>query len=509
MPSKLSETRVPPVYAPACPRRTAVRFGLAIQCDMHQLSPRMVHNSHLLHATRGKKLAFLAPSPSRLFRQRQKTQQHCSSPLRRPRFAQVPASQLVSERHSSTIVERLSPLYGGPSRRDDMRTQFAAAVAGVLLCFNGMPVTAVNALSEPQKLVAEAWRIVDQSYVDRSFNNHDWFKVRMKAVKRAYADVDEGYSAIRNMLSLLEDPYTRFLTPNQYASLTSSASGDLAGVGVEMFPTRVDDKLMITSTVDNSPAERSGIRSNDIITLIDGEDVSELSPDEAAARIRGNPGTSVQLELRRDKGTGEEYVVDMKRESLKLKSVKHEMLKPAVGYVRIKAFNSSTADDVKVALEDLRAQKASKYVLDLRNNPGGYFPAGVDVARLFFKGEKPIVFVVDKNGIQDEIDSASDGMIRDEPLVVLVNKATASASEILAGALQDSGRAKLVGQQTFGKGVVQTLTQLSDGSGIAVTIARYETPAHRNINKVGITPDVKTECAPDTEVLMCVPDGSI
>jgi carboxyl-terminal processing protease len=381
-----------------------------------------------------------------------------------------------------------------------------AAVFGAALCIVA-PLPDATALTEPQKLVAEAWRIVDQSYVDRTFNNHDWFKIRMKAVKRAYASVDEGYGAIRDMLALLDDPYTRFLTPDQYVSLTSSASGDLAGVGVEMFPSRIGGKLMITSAVDNSPAERGGVRPSDVITLIDGEDISDLTPDEAAARIRGKPGTSVQLTLVRDRGTGAEVTMNLKREALKLKSVKHEMLRPSVGYVKIKQFNSSTADDMSSALQDLRAQHATKYVIDLRNNPGGYFPAGVDVARLFLKGNRPIVYVVDKNGIQDEIDTAVDGIISQEPVVVLVNKATASASEILAGALQDSGRAKLVGQQTFGKGVVQTVTQLSNGSGVAVTIARYETPKHRNIYKVGITPDVKSECEPDSPPTMCLPDN--
>lgn len=383
------------------------------------------------------------------------------------------------------------------------------AAASLAICLVTLPDDGAFALTEPQKLVAEAWRIVDQSYVDRSFNNHDWFKIRMKAVKRAYASVDEGYGAIRDLLSLLGDPYTRFLTPNQYDSLTSSASGDLAGVGVELFPSRVDNKLTITSSVENSPAERAGVRSNDIINTIDGEDTSELTPDEAAARIRGKPGTAVQLELIRDRGSGEDYVIDLKRETLKLKTVKHEMLEPTLGYLKIKQFNTATAEDMRVALEDLKAQNAKRYILDLRNNPGGYFPAGVDVARLFYKGGKPIVFVVNKNGISDEIDSVVDGIVSEEPLVVLVNKATASASEILAGALQDSGRAKLVGEQTFGKGVVQTLTQLSDGSGIAVTIARYETPAHKNINKVGIAPDIKSDCSPDAAALTCLPAGTI
>lgn len=413
----------------------------------------------------------------------------------------------VARKARQSVICRC-PLTEKPRLEKAQRHVVAAAV-GLAICFGTTPGDVAVALTEPQKLVAEAWRIVDQSYVDRSFNNHDWFKVRMKAVKRAYASVDEGYGAIRDLLSLLEDPYTRFLTPNQYDSLTSSASGDLAGVGVELFPSRVDDKLTITSSVENSPAERAGVRSNDVISTIDGEDTSELTPDEAAARIRGKPGTAVQLELIRDRGGGEDYVVDLKRETLKLKSVKHEMLEQSLGYLKIKQFNTSTAEDMRVALEDLKAHNAKRFILDLRNNPGGYFPAGVDVARLFYKGGKPIVFVVNKNGISDEIDSIVDGIVSDEPLVVLVNKATASASEILAGALQDSGRAKLVGEQTFGKGVVQTLTQLSDGSGIAVTIARYETPSHKNINKVGLAPDIKSNCSPDAAALTCLPDGTI
>lgn len=416
--------------------------------------------------------------------------------------------QVFVARKAPQRVMCVCPLPENPCLENAQRLAVAAAVS-LAICFGTMPRDFAAALTEPQKLVAEAWRVVDQSYVDRSFNNHDWFKVRMKAVKRAYASVDEGYGAIRDLLSLLEDPYTRFLTPNQYDSLTSSASGDLAGVGVELFPSRVDDKLTITSSVENSPAERAGVRSNDVIGTIDGEDTSELTPDEAAARIRGKPGTSVQLELIRDRGRGEDFVVDLKRETLKLKSVKHEMLEQSLGYLKIKQFNTSTAEDVRVAIEDLKAHNARRFILDLRNNPGGYFPAGVDVARLFYKGGKPIVFVVNKNGISEEMDSIRDGIVSDEPLVVLVNKATASASEILAGALQDSGRAKLVGEQTFGKGVVQTLTQLSDGSGIAVTIARYETPAHKNINKVGLAPDIKSDCSPDAAALTCLPDGTI
>lgn len=361
------------------------------------------------------------------------------------------------------------------------------------------------ALTDSQKLVAEAWRLVDQSYVDRTFNHHDWFSIRMKSVKKAYTSTQEAYAAIRNMLSLLGDPYTRFLTPQQYSSLTSSATGEVAGVGVEMFPARIDHMLKVTAPVDDSPAQRAGIRPADVILLIDGETTDSLTPDEAAARIRGSPGTTVSLTVLHDGGKEEE--LHMVRESLKLKTIKVSQLEGEVLYIKIKQFSSGTAEDMKEALKKIRGE-INRVVLDLRNNPGGYFPAGVDVARLFVKSGTPIVYVVDKNGVKDEIDAVADGVLMQQPIVVLVNGATASASEILAAALKDNGRALLIGEKTFGKGVVQTVSQLSDGSGLAVTVARYETPSHTNINKVGIVPDVEAACAVTAEVQTCIPDSA-
>lgn len=383
-----------------------------------------------------------------------------------------------------------------------LRAVAAGLLSGVL--FLTQPTLSVHALTEPQKLVAEAWRVVDQSYVDRTFNNTDWFSVRMKAVKRAYASVEDGHKAIRNMLALLQDPYTRFLSPQQFSSLTSSATGEVAGVGVEMFPARVDDALKVTSPIDDSPAERAGVRASDVIVLIDGEATDDLTPDEAAARIRGRPGTSVSLTVVHDEGHGKEESFQMIREMLKLKSVKAKMLEPHELYVKIKQFNSGTAGDTRDVLKKFQGEQIDRIILDLRNNPGGFFPAGVDVARLFMKSGMPIVYVMDKHGIADEIDTVDDGIFTDQPMVVLVNKTTASASEILAGALKDNKRAKLVGEQTFGKGVVQTVSQLSDGSGLAVTIARYETPDHKDINKIGIAPDIKNVCKIDADIQTCI-----
>eukprot|EP00178_Gracilaria_changii_P013710 TRINITY_DN3868_c0_g1_i1.p1 TRINITY_DN3868_c0_g1~~TRINITY_DN3868_c0_g1_i1.p1 ORF type:complete len:449 (+),score=64.88 TRINITY_DN3868_c0_g1_i1:772-2118(+) len=381
------------------------------------------------------------------------------------------------------------------------KTQIIAAVLSGLLL---LPPPGI-ALTEPQKLVAEAWRIVDQSFVDRTFNHKDWFQTRMRAVKKSYGSMEEGYKAIRDMLALLDDPYTRFLTPPEYISLTSSTTGEVAGVGVEMFPARVDNNLKVTAPLDNSPAQRAGVRPADIITLIDGEDTSNLTPDEAAARIRGKPGSTVTLTVVHDGGSGREESFSMTRENLKLKSVKSSMPKPRELYIKIKQFNSTTAADLKAALEEYDSKQIDHIILDLRNNSGGYFPGGVDVARLFLKSGTPIVYVIDKSGVPDEIASVNDGPLTDVPMCILVNDGTASASEILAGALKDNGRAKLAGVQTFGKGVVQTVSQLSNGSGIAVTVARYETPNHVNINKIGIAPDFKKECSLDADVHTCLP----
>lgn len=387
-------------------------------------------------------------------------------------------------------------------------TKLLGAAAGMVLLLSHPTTT--PALTEAQKLVAEAWRVVDQSFVDRTFNKHDWFSIRMKAVKKPYATVGDAYPAIRNMLALLADPYTRFLTPEQFSSLTSSATGELAGVGVEMFPSRVDDVLKVSSPVDGSPAARAGIRPLDVIQYIDGEPTDSLTPDEAAARIRGKPGTTVMLSVVHDAGKpgrkAVEETLQLTREKLRLQTVTVTSLGNDTLLAKIKQFNSSTADDLMDALHLQKGIK--KIVLDLRNNPGGYFPGGVDVARLFMKAETPVVFVVDKNGIQEEMDTFQDGEFVDVPLVVLVNEKTASASEILAGALKDNGRAKLIGVKTFGKGVVQTVSQLSDGSGLAVTVARYETPGHKDINKIGIAPDIVSVCSLDADVLSCIPPSA-
>lgn len=327
------------------------------------------------------------------------------------------------------------------------------------------------------------------------------------------------------MLGSLDDPYTRFLTPSQYNSLTAAASGSVAGVGVTFFPARVDGDLVIAAPVDGSPAARAGVQPGDVLLEIDGEDLSGLTPDDAAARVRGPPGSEVSLSITHPGPRSSLERLDLVREELKLPSVVAELVSrpppaaaadaeaapaaaPRIGLIRVKGFTSSTAEDVGKAVADLRSRGATAWVVDLRNNPGGYFPGGVDVTRLFLPIDTPIVYVVDRHGVVDEIDTIRQPAVpAADRVAVLVNRATASASEILAGALKENGRAVLVGERTFGKGVVQTVSPLSDGSGVAVTIARYETPGHKDINKKGIDVDVGVECAADAAALACVPES--
>mmetsp|Transcript_13958 Transcript_13958/g.20280 ORF Transcript_13958/g.20280 Transcript_13958/m.20280 type:complete len:429 (+) Transcript_13958:132-1418(+) len=418
------------------------------------------------------------------------------APLRRPRVARCTKMAITS---------------GGENRNRSFFAGAAGALAASVVIWSGAVTNTTSfALTDEQKLIAEAWRVVDQGYIDRTFNNQDWFKIRMKAVKKQYKDRQEAYQAIRKIVSSLDDPYTRFLSPDQLESLTSTTTGDIAGIGLELYPGGTKAGLQVLNVEEEGPAFRNGLKPDDVIIEIDGEETTELTPDEGAARIRGSPGTTVVLTVQRTTDKQEELNLKIVREQLKLKSVTQSVkISPEnrkVGYVKIKSFNGSTADDVKAALENLKKQGAQEYVVDLRNNPGGYFPAGVEVAQLFLDEGSTVAFVINSKGIQDEYMSSMPAVTRD-PVAVLINKNTASASEVLAGALKDNNRAVLIGEKSFGKGVVQTVSPLSDGSGLAVTIAKYETPNHKEVNKVGIFPDISKTCPQDETFVQCLPDG--
>ena len=346
------------------------------------------------------------------------------------------------------------------------------------------------ALTEEQKLVSEAWRVVNYAYLDGTFNHQNWAAVRQKAIKQPFKDHESAYVAIQQMFALLDDPFTRLLKPEQYHSLQVNTSGELTGVGLQIALNPNTGVLEVVAPIADSPADKAGIQPRDRLLEINGISTAELTLDEAAARMRGPMGSRVSLLVERD---GQESTeIQLVRSRIALNPVVSQLRSTPtnnmpIGYIRLSQFNANATAELQNAIARLEEQGADGYILDLRNNPGGLLQAGIEIARLWLE-KGTIVYTVNRQGIQGSFEAFGPALTHD-PLVVLVNQGTASASEILAGALQDNGRAQLVGETTFGKGLIQSLFNLSDGSGLAVTVAKYETPNHRDIHKLGIKPD--------------------
>lgn len=353
----------------------------------------------------------------------------------------------------------------------------------------GTLIQPAEALTEEQKLVSEVWRIVNRSYLDDTFNHQNWAAVRQKALQKPLKDEKAAYVAIQNMLKSLDDPFTRFLDPEQYRSLQVNTSGELTGVGLQIALNPQTGKLEVVSPIEGSPAEQAGIQPRDRIVKIEGMSTDNLTLDEAAARMRGPIGSIVTLLIERDGDSAKE--IRVMRDRITLNPVVAELRSSpqgkSIGYLRLTQFNANASTELAHAISSLEKKGADAYILDLRNNPGGLLQAGIEIARLWLDSGT-VVYTVNRQGIQGSFEAFGPALT-DDPLVILVNQGTASASEILAGALQDNQRAKLVGETTFGKGLIQSLFELGDGSGLAVTIAKYETPTHRDINKLGIKPD--------------------
>ena len=345
------------------------------------------------------------------------------------------------------------------------------------------------AFTEEQKLLLQSWRIVNQSYVDETFNHQNWWLMRQNFIKKPLNNREATYKTIEEMLATLEDPFTRLLRPEQYRSLQVNTSGELSGVGLQINIDPESGFVEVVSPLIGSPAESAGIEPRDYILEIDGVNTTTLTLDEAAARMRGPIGTKVSLKVQ-SKNKGDTRMVKLVRDRISLNPVyatlKHESKNP-IGYLRLNQFSANATKEIAHAVNQLDREGAEAYILDLRNNPGGLLQAGVEIARLWLD-EGTIVYTVNRQGTLGSFESLGSALT-DEPLVVLVNQGTASASEILAGALQDNGRALLVGEKTFGKGLIQSLFELPDGAGLAVTVAKYETPSHKDINKLGIKPD--------------------
>ena len=345
------------------------------------------------------------------------------------------------------------------------------------------------ALSDAQQLVVDSWRLVNQGYLDP--NHLDavrWRRQRQKALEKTIDSSEDAYRAIEVMLSTLGDPYTRVLRPADYAALKNSTSGSLSGVGLQLGPGDQRDQIVVISALEGSPAAEADLTSGTELLSVDGERVQQLGLEGTATALRGDVGTQVLLELvGRD---GEPRELTLERRNVDLRPVRTRRLRSGdhtIGYLRITQFTESVPEQVQQALEELQDKDVEGLILDLRNNSGGLVSSGLAVADDLLSGGT-IVETRNREGISDAI-PAGPTTLYDGPMLTLVNGGTASASEILAGALQDNERSTLLGSQTYGKGLIQTLTNLSDGSGLAVTVAGYVTPSGRDIQGEGIAPD--------------------
>ncbi|TVQ46891.1 MAG: PDZ domain-containing protein [Gloeocapsa sp. DLM2.Bin57] len=340
----------------------------------------------------------------------------------------------------------------------------------------------------PKELVDEVWQIVNRQYVDATFNQVDWREIRQEYLERDYATKEEAYEAIKEMLETLEDPYTRFMNPEEFNNMKVDTSGELTGVGIQIAQDEETNHLIVVSPIEDTPAFDAGILAKDIITKIDGVSTEGMDVNEAVTLIRGKPGTEVTLTIKR----GDRQIdYPLTRASIQIHPVKariEETDQGRIGYIRLTQFSAQASKEMKEAIQSLNEENVVGFVLDLRSNPGGLLISSVEIARMWFN-EGRIVSTVDRLG-ESERYSANNTALTDKPLVILVDGGSASASEILAGALQDHDRAVIVGTQTFGKGLVQSVRGLGDGSGLSVTIAKYLTPDGRDINKEGIAPDI-------------------
>ena len=319
----------------------------------------------------------------------------------------------------------------------------------------------------------------------------------IQVVKGQYVGTAEGpllmTGSLKGMVNSLGDPYSVYLDPKMYSELMLETKGSFGGVGIVLGVK--DKQLTVVAPIEGTPAETAGILSGDLIVKIDGQDTKDMALDEAVGKIRGKEGSKVTLTIQRTGQEAEEY--SLTRATIVLKSVSGKILENGIGYIRLSMFSETTGNDFTQKMSELTEQGMTSLILDLRNNPGGLIGESVKVARLLVP-QGPIVSVIGKDGERETSQSYLEKTPL--PLVVLINGGSASASEIVAGAIQDTGAGKLIGVKTFGKGSVQRIIPLDKDSAVKITIAEYHTPKDRSIHGKGIEPDIVVEMPKDKDV---------
>jgi carboxyl-terminal processing protease len=318
-------------------------------------------------------------------------------------------------------------------------------------------------------LFRQVWDIMDHEYYGRPLN---------------YDRMIQG--AIRGMLDSLGDPHTQYLNPDHNAMVSDHDRGSFQGIGATLD--QVNDRFVIVAPLPDSPAEKAGLHAGDVLLAVDGQDLAGLNLMDVVLKVRGPAGSKVVLTVRRD-GVEAPFDVTVERAEIPLRSVEHRLLDDETGYVAVSSFGAKTVEELDAALADLKARGARRLILDLRDNPGGFLDAAVEVISRFV-ARGTALYWQNANGSTREIPIRERDDVVQWPMVVLVNGGSASAAEIVAGALQDYGRALLVGEKTFGKGSVQNVHQLSDGGSVRVTTAHWLTPKEHDINGGGLTPHV-------------------
>ncbi len=363
--------------------------------------------------------------------------------------------------------------------------RFSVAVLSLLLLMTPASVLAAT----PQQLYDQVWKIVNARYVDETKNHQDW-RIWRHRYDEQLKTPDDAYVAISTMLNSLGDRYTRFLDPEEFGEETRGIQAKLFGIGVQIGVKA--DKIVVIAPMEGSPAEKAGLKAGDEIISVDGKSIKGVSIKDGAKLIRGDKGTFVKMGVLRGE---KEMMFTVMRDEINLKSVSvtppfEVKIPPEVGYVKLSTFLSKTAS---AELKEIIIKYADKeaLILDLRSNPGGLLTNAIQIADFFLKGGG-IVSTVDRNGYK-VVTYATQNQLSTQPLIVLIDGGSASASEILAGALKDHERAVLVGQKSFGKGLVQEINALADGAGVNVTSQRYLTPNDIDIHKKGISPHYEVE----------------
>ncbi len=335
----------------------------------------------------------------------------------------------------------------------------------------------------PQKLFDKTWKLLYKDYYEPSLNHQDWYRWKARYHGKLKTK-DDAKVAIDTMVASLNEPYTKFLSEKEYEELTTSITSKIYGIGVNIYSN--SGKVEVFNVIPSTPADFAQLKQGDIITSVDGKDTSGMNISEVAALVRGPENSVVELSILRN---GKKITKKIKRKEIKIKNVKSSVLDNHIGYIQIISFmGGTTPNEFLEALETTK--NTDSIIIDLRGNTGGLLENAVFIANMFIP-EGEIVEIIYRNGIKKSVQAKGAIPVLNKPVVVLVNGASASASEILSGALKDYNKATLVGKKTFGKGLVQKVIPLPNKTGLNVTIARYLTPNGNDINKHGIKPDVE------------------